>query len=54
LNEYYQKEFDRAVENKAVYQIQVEKELKWVKPLRGQAGWKSHIADIKEILERTK
>jgi hypothetical protein len=33
---------------------EVETILKLVKPLRGQASWKSHIADIKEILETSK
>lgn len=42
------------LENKDIYKDQIEKGLKWIQPLRGQAGWKSHIADIKEILERTK
>ncbi|MDI6688426.1 MAG: glycosyltransferase family 1 protein [Desulfobacterales bacterium] len=44
----------KSLENKSSYQSQVEKGLKWVKPLQGQAGWKGHIADIKEVLERTK
>ncbi len=44
----------KSLENKSSYQIQVKKGLKWVKPLRGQAGWKSHITDIKEILETAK
>jgi glycosyltransferase involved in cell wall biosynthesis len=44
----------KSLENKNTYQGQVEKGLKWVKPLQGQAGWKNHIADIKELLKGKK
>ena len=37
-NEYYQRAFDRILESKDIYQIKVEKELKWVKPLQRQAS----------------
>lgn len=40
-----------SLENKDIYQAQVEKSLKWVEPLRGLRGWEKHIADIEEILK---
>jgi glycosyltransferase involved in cell wall biosynthesis len=38
------------LENKSHYRIQVEKGLKWVKPLQGKQGWEKHLADIKELI----
>ena len=39
-----------SLENKDIYQAQVEKSLKWAEPLRGLRGWEKHIADIEELL----
>jgi glycosyltransferase involved in cell wall biosynthesis len=40
-----------SLENKDLYQAQVEKSLKWVEPLRGRRGWEKHVADIDELLK---
>lgn len=40
----------KSLESKDIYQIQVEKGLKWVKPLRGRMGWQKHIADIEDLI----
>jgi glycosyltransferase involved in cell wall biosynthesis len=42
-------EFSR-LENWSHYRTQVEKGLKWVKPLQGKMGWEKHLADIKELI----
>ena len=39
-----------ALENKDIYRTQVEKGLKWVKPLTGRKGWEKHISDITELI----
>jgi glycosyltransferase involved in cell wall biosynthesis len=41
----------QALEEKGFYQTQVEKGLTWVAPLRGQKGWRKHVADIEELLK---
>jgi glycosyltransferase involved in cell wall biosynthesis len=38
-----------ALENSDFYAVQIEKGLKWVKPMRGRKGWAKHIADILEL-----
>jgi glycosyltransferase involved in cell wall biosynthesis len=40
----------QALEEKDLYQTQIEKGLKWVTPLRGRKGWEKHIADLEELL----
>ena len=40
----------QALEEKDLYQTQVEKGLKWVGPLRGRGGWGKHISDLEELL----
>ena len=37
------------LEEKRVYDSQVNKGLEWVRPLLGRAAWGNHIADVKEI-----
>jgi len=39
------------LEDKAFYSAQVEKGLKWVKPIIGLNGWAGHVADIMEVIE---
>ena len=39
------------LEDKAFYNVQVEKGLKWVKPFIGLNGWAGHVADIMEVIE---
>jgi glycosyltransferase involved in cell wall biosynthesis len=39
-----------SLENRDIYQAQVENSLKWVEPLRARRGWKEHVADIEELL----
>ena len=40
------------LEDRLFYRTQVEKGLKWVKPLQGKSGWEKHLADIKELIGR--
>lgn len=40
----------QALEEKDFYQLQVEKGLKWVAPLRGRGGWTKHVTDLEELL----
>lgn len=41
-----------ALENKNTYQNQIEKGLKWVEPLLGRKGWKKHISDLEELINK--
>ena len=41
-----------ALEEKEIYMSRVEKGLKWVDRFRGRKGWKEHLSDIEELVER--
>jgi glycosyltransferase involved in cell wall biosynthesis len=40
----------RALENKEVQNLQIEKGLRWVQPLRGREAWQKHVQDIEDLL----
>ena len=45
--------FER-LENRNIYQDQIEIGLKWVGPMLGKKGWQGHIADIEEYMRGNK
>jgi glycosyltransferase involved in cell wall biosynthesis len=45
------KEAFEALENREVYQNQIEKGLKWVEPLRGRKCWQKHVTDIENLMK---
>jgi len=44
------KEAIEALENKDIYENQIEKGLKWGEPLQGRKGWQKHVGDVEELL----
>ena len=40
-----------SLEHRSIHQTQVEKGLRWVKPLMGRKGWEKHVSDIEDLLE---
>jgi len=42
----------QTLEDNNVYQNQVERGQRWIKPLLGKEGWENHLSDIKEVLDR--
>lgn len=41
----------QSLSHKGLYREQIEKGLRWVKPLRGQNGWQGHVSDLKDALQ---
>ena len=39
-----------SLEDEYLYTKQVEKGLKWARPLRGNRGWKNHVSDMEELI----
>jgi len=46
---HWRKAFE-ALEEKTIYEEEIEKGLAWVEPLRGQNAWKKHVSDIEELM----
>ncbi|MFB0565201.1 MAG: glycosyltransferase family 4 protein [Candidatus Aminicenantaceae bacterium] len=42
----------RSLENKSIYQNQIAKGLRWIKPHIGKKGWGRHISDLEELLSK--
>ena len=40
-----------SLEQRDIYQTQVEKGLRWVEPLMGRKGWEKHVSDMEELLK---
>jgi glycosyltransferase involved in cell wall biosynthesis len=40
----------QVLENKEVRNLQIEKGLRWVQPLRGRQAWQKHVQDIEDLL----
>jgi glycosyltransferase involved in cell wall biosynthesis len=43
----------KSLDDHTTYQSQIEKGLKWIKPLSGTKGWQDHISDLAELLHLT-